>query len=110
MFLLAFSVTEWTLLFMFTLIYLYKYAHHSTPVLVQIATFIGWFMGFSIIAILPLDILITTQSEKLLSDNDLITNDEREVAMRALTMIWGVFYWTAFVLCWAVLPLMMNYV
>lgn len=30
--------------------------------------------------------------------------------MRGLTMVWGVFYWTAFVMCWAVLPLMMNYV
>ena len=39
-----------------------------------------------------------------------MTLDEREVAMRGLTMVWGVFYWTAFVMCWAVLPLMMNYV
>ena len=60
MFLLAFSVTEGVLLFFFTIIYLYKHAHSSTPWLVHIATFIGWFMGFSIIAILPVDILITT--------------------------------------------------
>jgi hypothetical protein len=30
--------------------------------------------------------------------------------MRLLTLIWNVFYWTAFVMCWAVLPFMMNYV
>lgn len=30
--------------------------------------------------------------------------------MRMLTLIWNVFYWTAFVMCWAVLPFMMNYV
>jgi predicted RND superfamily exporter protein len=30
--------------------------------------------------------------------------------MRGLTMVWQVFYWTAFVMCWAVLPLLMNYV
>ncbi len=64
MILIAFSVVEWTLLCLFTIVYLYKHAHTSTPWLVRIATFIGWLMGFSIIAILPLDILITTTTQK----------------------------------------------
>lgn len=29
---------------------------------------------------------------------------------KALNIIWNVFYWTAFVLCWAVLPFLMSYV
>jgi hypothetical protein len=30
--------------------------------------------------------------------------------MKALEFIWNLFYWTAFGLCWAVLPFLMNYV
>lgn len=104
--LLAFSITEWSLLLVFTGVYLWKHAHVTTPWAVRLATFIGWFMGFSIIAILPLDILVTTNKKT----DEIITGDEREVAMRGLTVVWAVFYWTAFVMCWAVLPLMMNYV
>jgi len=36
----------------------YRYSHKDVGALVKTATFIGWFLGLSIIAILPLDILI----------------------------------------------------
>lgn len=39
-----------------------------------------------------------------------MTPEEKEVSQKALALIWNVFYWTAFVLCWAVLPFLMNYV
>ena len=58
MFLFAVSVTEWTLIFLFTVILVYKHSHKDVPLAVKLFTFTGWFMGFSIIAILPLDILI----------------------------------------------------
>lgn len=40
----------------------------------------------------------------------LLTPEERELSQRALEVIWTVFYWTAFALCWAVLPFMMAFV
>jgi hypothetical protein len=36
----------------------YKHAHISVTLAVKFFTFIGWFLGFSIIAFLPLDILL----------------------------------------------------
>jgi uncharacterized membrane protein len=52
------TASEWAILLVFTLLMLHNYAHESSGYLVKFFTFIGWFMGFSIIAILPLDILI----------------------------------------------------
>lgn len=36
--------------------------------------------------------------------------EEKELSIKALSVIWNVFYWAAFFLCWAVLPFMMSYV
>ena len=49
---------EWVFILFFTFLMMMKYAHKDAPILVKIFTFIGWFMGFSIIAILPLDVFV----------------------------------------------------
>ncbi len=58
MYLLAFTIVEGFLLFLFTVYYLHRHAHPSCGLPVLFFTFVGWFLGFSILAILPLDILI----------------------------------------------------
>ena len=40
----------------------------------------------------------------------MLTVQERDLSQKALQVIWSVFYWTAFALCWAVLPFLMSYV
>lgn len=49
---------EGFIIFGFTLGLLFKYGHKEAGFGVKASTFIGWFLGFSIIAILPLDIYI----------------------------------------------------
>ena len=56
--LLTWTLLAWTGLAFFTLVYLYKYAHKECSFAVKAFTFIGWFMGFSIIAVLPVDVLV----------------------------------------------------
>jgi len=56
--LLTWTLLAWTGLALFTLVYLYKYAHKECSFAVKAFTFIGWFMGFSIIAVLPVDVLV----------------------------------------------------
>lgn len=45
---------------LFTIYLVYKHAHKAVPFPVKFFTFLGWFLGFSIIAFLPLDILIVS--------------------------------------------------
>jgi len=50
------------LIFIYTIHLLCKYAHRDAGVAVKFFTFIGWSLGFSIIAILPIDIYIVRLS------------------------------------------------
>lgn len=53
-------IAEFFLIFMFSYLLLRKYAHRDVSLQVKFFTFIGWNMGFSIIAILPFDIYIVS--------------------------------------------------
>ena len=57
-------------------------------------TLVGWVLGFSTIAVLPLDIYYSRVS---FADSE------------ALHMFWRVFYWAAFFLSYLMIPLMINY-
>lgn len=85
-----FTILILSLIFLFTLTLLYHYPSKGTPILVYILVFIGWFTSFGIIALIPYDIFLTTTEE----------GDEQ-----LLLTAWIVVYWTAFSLCWLVLPL-----
>lgn len=60
------TVTQWVLITIFTGYMLIRHAHKDVSWPVKLFTFVGWFMGFSIIAILPLDILIVRK--RLIND------------------------------------------
>ena len=66
MFVYTVTVSEWVLLLIFTIYLLYIHAHREVNYAVKLFTFVGWFMGFSIIAILPLDIFIVRKIERLI--------------------------------------------
>lgn len=54
------AMAEWALVLAFTVWMLYRHASPEVTWLVRGLTFVGWFLGFSIIAILPLDIFIVS--------------------------------------------------
>ena len=71
------TVTQWALITVFTVYMLMRHAHKDVAWPVKVFTFIGWFMGFSIIAILPLDILIVSRYSHTMN-----------TCVRLKTMIW----------------------
>eukprot|EP00347_Sterkiella_histriomuscorum_P007168 403349999 len=97
------SILQWTLICLFTVYLVSKYAHAKATLLVKAVTFTGWYLGFSIIAILPLDILTKSQMYKLSEEEQLATT-------LYLEKVWKVYYWTAFILCWGFLPFLSEFV
>ncbi|CDW77697.1 UNKNOWN [Stylonychia lemnae] len=80
-----------------------KYSHSEASFLVKLVTFTGWYLGFTIIGILPIDIMITSQQYKVVDEGINPQNINLE-------MIWRVYYWTAFVICWGFLPFLLEFV
>ena len=60
--LIAYSLLESCLIFFFTAFLVRAYAHSQVSWMVKAVAFLGWFLGFSIIFVLPLDILAVTNS------------------------------------------------
>ena len=76
--------------FLFTVFLLYQYPSKSTPAIVYIVVFIGWFTAFGIVTLIPYDVYLSNGGE---GDKDL------------LHTAWVVVYWIAFGLCWVILPI-----
>lgn len=53
-----FTVSCLILVFFFTIYLIYSYAMKKTPVYVYFFVFIGWFLAFAIVALLPYDIYL----------------------------------------------------
>ena len=85
-----FTILILSLIFCFTIYLLLQLPSKKTPIIVYVLVFIGWFTSFGIIALLPYDIFLTKTEE---GDENL------------LHIAWIIVYWTAFGLCWLVLPL-----
>ncbi|CAG9331206.1 LMBRD2_4 [Blepharisma stoltei] len=78
---------------------IYTYASKSTAFYVYFFSFIGYFLGFAIVALIPYDIYLGK------------TNSEYDSQQEADLMrsVWLSVYWTVFALCWFILPLIQEY-
>jgi len=94
-----FSIGALLIVFVFTLVLVLFYASKRTPYYVYMSVFIGWFLAFSIIAILPYDVYLAIQPSSPTTDD----------ARRSLWLVWEVLYWTVQILCWCVLPVIQEY-
>ena len=65
---------------------------------IKVFTFIGWFLGFATIALLPLDIA--------LADSKATTNESHLYSLR---VFWKAFYWATFTFAYLVVPIMSYY-
>lgn len=72
---------------------MYSYAAKDASILVSFCAFASWLLSFGIIAILPYDVYQTLDKK---NEVDLV-------------FVWDGIYWSVFVLCWAVLPLLQYY-
>eukprot|EP01022_Parablepharisma_sp_SALTPOND_P004386 TRINITY_DN1201_c0_g1_i1.p1 TRINITY_DN1201_c0_g1~~TRINITY_DN1201_c0_g1_i1.p1 ORF type:complete len:686 (+),score=41.23 TRINITY_DN1201_c0_g1_i1:108-2060(+) len=86
---------------------LYFYARKDTPWVAYIAAFAGWFSGFMLVAILPYDIYIVIFV--VLPSLYKTLNDPDKGQLALLKTLWNIIYWTGFLLCWVVLPILTTY-
>ncbi|CDW74239.1 UNKNOWN [Stylonychia lemnae] len=102
----VFIIVEQSLVALFTLIMLAKYAHvfykfklfnlqPNSGYFVRFITFIGWYIGFAMIALLPMDMLFV---------------EEQEATKTTLENMWTIYYFTSFSMCWIVFPYLCEYV
>ncbi len=92
----AIPLTEAILITIVTIVILRYMADRTrTPFICQIFTFIGWFIGFSMVFLIPLDIYTTI--------------DNGDVAEPSLIWIWYVYYWASFALNWTLFPFTVHY-
>ncbi|OMJ72452.1 hypothetical protein SteCoe_29108 [Stentor coeruleus] len=87
------------IVFLFTIWIIQHYASKSTSIFVYIFVFLGYFLAFVLVVLLPYDIYLSIE------DNLPNIKDLRFV----LSIIWRVIYWTVFVLCWVILPIIQEY-
>lgn len=80
---------------------IWYYARKNCEWYTKTAVFIAWFFGFSIIVLLPYDVYISYVME---GDKD------QDQSITMMEVIWRINYWTAFVLCNFIFPMLGEYV
>ena len=80
-----------------------KYWAPGISVLVKTLVLIGWFIGFSVVALTPFDIFISCMDEPRLSNPEIETIDS------ILKYNWTIFYWVSQILWWLVFPFLQYY-
>ncbi|CAG9312794.1 LMBRD2_1 [Blepharisma stoltei] len=78
----------------FTVYLLKIYPSKKTQYYVYFFVFIGWYLAFVIVTVLPYDVYLSLGGEGNKDD---------------LHVCWNIIYWIIFALCWALLPMMQNY-
>ena len=81
-----------------------RFMKKGSPILVYITVYIGWFLGFIIIATLPFDIYVS-------SNFDTKNPTDQMIFLRDFTKWnWKILYAITFALTWFIFPLQMVYV
>lgn len=87
-------ILELVIVLGFSVFLLCNYPTRDTRCFVHIVVFISYLFTFGIMAIVPFDVYVALGGE---GDN------------AVLLMLWKTLYWTVFVLCWFILPIMKGY-
>lgn len=93
------TLATMAVVFVFTAWIIRHYASKSTAVYVYIFVFLGYFLAFVLVVLLPYDIYLSI-------DNSLANIKELRFI---LSIIWRVIYWIVFILCWVILPVIQEY-
>lgn len=74
---------------------------------IKALTFIGWFLGFATIALLPLDIALANdiQSE---GDSHSLADKDQQYGLQ-MRSFWTIFYWVTFTFAYLIAPFMSYY-
>ena len=96
-----------TLLLVIISLYLLRgYAdRQTTSYFIQFTVLIGWFLSFSVIVFIPLDIYVN-EKEKEYPDS----KQQDDLEESYLLSYWKISYWSSYFLNWIVIPLLQGYV
>lgn len=97
-------IAEVIVIAVLTFLFEYKYLRKGTKVYVYFTVFVGWVLGFVILATLPFDIYTSSIYD---SDNP---SDEMEFNRGFIHWNWKICYLLTFILTWFVFPFLMAYV
>lgn len=95
-------------------------SYRKLPPYATVSSFFGWYLSFAILLLVPLDISSTSYrkcAEAHNASDGFESQQDAERCHRPLFYVpssyidyfWGFLYWTSFIMCWAVYPLMQNY-
>jgi len=88
--LLAYGLSRALILLPITIWLQWYYARYLSSWITHIITFITWSLSFSIVYVLPLDLIPENKDQ-------------------GLVVVWKVIYWMSFGLCWVVVPLIQDF-
>jgi len=108
---------ELTIVLLFVLLIYHHYGSFTrNAIAVTILTVFGWFVGFSIVILVPNDIQQYICLEGQAMDDVVNSLDPPECAQSTLLvdpemilLVWETLYWTSYILTWAVYPIMQSY-
>jgi len=87
---------------------------HRTPWHTVIVVWIGWWFSFGIVLLIPLDIASTLHIACVLNQQG---HEEYcggqpwiVIDFGFLEIIWKIIYWTTYISCWAIYPILQSYV
>ena len=94
-----FSISAVFAVLVFTVVLMLFYASKRTPYYVYVSVFVGWFLAFSIVAILPYDVYLSLKP----------SSDSVSDSKHSLWVVWELLYWSVQIICWCVLPVIQEY-
>ena len=98
----GFNITALVCVFVLTVALLLYYPAKDTRWYVYWWVFVSWFLAFWIIVLIPFDVYLVTPTQTLTTSATASDKD-------TLRLCWRVVYWTVFVLCWLILPILQEY-
>jgi len=111
----------------FSVLLLHSYANwRKTPWYALITTWFNWYLALSIVVLIPVDVqsslharcmdpTITCKNAEPRPLNETAAEENCvepwiHFSQTGLSMIWNAIYWTTYIMCWAIIPVMQSYV
>ncbi|CAD8058048.1 unnamed protein product [Paramecium sonneborni] len=97
---------EGILLLVYVFYLVWDYSAKEVPFYIKALTYFSWILTFSIVLVLPIDIL---QQRKFIDQQNTQEDLEKTQLQQSLFLTWRILYWSNFLLSWFILPFFQDY-
>ncbi|CAD8049363.1 unnamed protein product [Paramecium primaurelia] len=97
---------EGILLIVYVFYLVWDYSAKEVPFYIKALTYFSWILTFSIVLVLPIDIL---QQRNIQQQQNTLENTEKTQLQQGLFLTWRILYWSNFLLSWFILPFFQDY-